>query len=83
MVLTSKKVWPPPDEPRSDVTQTAIQAVLVSCSRNTRHFVAIKMGRWHGGPGQTGAPSRTGGPSRTGAKGAYLNRYATDPAAAG
>jgi hypothetical protein len=49
MVLTSKKVWPPPDEPRSDVAQTAIQAVLVSCSRNTRYFVAIKMGRRHGG----------------------------------
>jgi hypothetical protein len=36
-------------------------AGLVSCPRNTRYFVAIKMGR------------RQGGPSRTGAKGAYLN----------
>jgi hypothetical protein len=35
-------------------------------------FVAIKMGRRQGGP------SRTGGKS-----GAYLNRYVTDPAAAG
>jgi hypothetical protein len=34
-------------------------------------MVAFKMGR------------RQGGPSRTGTKGAYLNRYVTDPAAAG
>jgi hypothetical protein len=35
------------------------------------HMVAFKMGR------------RQGGPSRTGAEGEYLNRYVTDPAAAG
>jgi hypothetical protein len=40
--------------------------MLVSCPRNSRYFVAIKMGR------------RQGGPSRTGTKGAYLNRYVTD-----
>src|SRR5208283_3884350 len=39
---------------------------LVSCPRNSRYIVAIKMGR------------RQGGPSRTGVKGAYLNRYVTD-----
>ena len=41
-------------------------AWLVSCPRNSRYIVAIKMGR------------RQGGPSRTGVKGAYLNRYVTD-----
>jgi hypothetical protein len=39
---------------------------LASCPRNTRYFVAIKMGR------------RQGGPSRTALEGAYLNRYVTN-----
>ena len=39
--------------------------MLVSCPRNNRFIVAIKMGR------------RQSGPSRTGTKGAYLNRYVT------
>ena len=28
--------------------------ILVSCPRNTRYFVAIKMGRRQGGPSRTG-----------------------------
>jgi hypothetical protein len=40
---------------------------LVSCLRNSMHFVAIKMGRRQGGPSRTG-----------GGCGAYLNRYVTD-----
>src|ERR1700722_13779718 len=40
--------------------------MLVSCPRNNRYIVGIKMGRRHGGP------------SRTGPEGAYLNRYVTD-----
>jgi hypothetical protein len=44
----------------------------VPCPINNVAFVAIKMGRRQGGP------SRTGGKS-----GAYLDRYVTDPAAAG
>jgi hypothetical protein len=40
--------------------------MLVSCPRNSRYIVVMKMGR------------RQGGPGRTGTKGAYLNRYVTD-----
>jgi hypothetical protein len=46
--------------------QGLIHPILVSCPRNRRYFVAIKIGR------------RQGGPSRTDAKGSYLNRHLTD-----
>src|ERR1700736_4817053 len=53
------------ERPASNVLTT--DCLLVSCLRNSMHFVAIKMGR------------RQGGPSRTsGGSGAYLNRYVTD-----
>src|SRR6202040_3427935 len=46
---------------------SASSCTLVSCPRNTRYFLAIKMGRRQGGPSRTG-----------GRRGAYLNRYVTD-----
>src|SRR5271165_3768313 len=52
--------------PKSILPLPCAYETLVSCPRNSRYIVAIKMGR------------RQGGPSRTGVKGAYLNRYVTD-----
>jgi hypothetical protein len=38
----------------SHITQKGNDYEVVSCPRNTRYFVAIKTGRWQGGPSRTG-----------------------------
>src|SRR5580658_8774195 len=47
------------------------ETVIVSCPRNTRYFVAIKMGRRQGGPSRTGARGSISKPIR--------DRRATQP----
>src|ERR1700675_2700486 len=54
-------------------TRTARRTALVSCPRNTRYFVAIKMGRRQGGPSRTGGGGSISEPIR--------DRPATQPPA--
>jgi hypothetical protein len=42
-----------------NVNGAALSFVLVSCPRNMRYFVAIKMGRRQGGPSRTGVRQNT------------------------
>jgi hypothetical protein len=57
--------------PPEETMKIRLAVALVYRLLNPLGFVAFKMGRLRGGQ------------SRTDAKGAYLNRYVTDPAAAG
>src|SRR5580704_8838771 len=61
-----RKIWRSIDQSRN-------VRLLVSCPRNTRYFVAIKMGRRQGGPSRTGGGGSISEPIR--------DRRATQPPA--